>query len=326
MRTKPGAACRLLGGRLPLPAGIAVALLALLASGCGGPGKQYSLGETEQCLFRQQAVRSYAESDADLVGAAAASGGIGITLADNSVTLGFERNASDAADDLRAAELLGRQQGPKLHADGNVYVDWDKTPTASESKAVEGCLRSGVGTRIANKYSYAFVAQMEAACISGAARSTAPSRLVAGDCVCAVDKTQARYTQAQSTSIPATEVDHLLLSVCPSIVKRSGLGAQANRQPRHIPIPGPESNAVLVALRANPYLGAQLRLDQLTTSDTDPSWALAVFDSGPNTQSAGALLRKIGGRWTIITSGSEFTCNHMPPPQVQAELRLTCQL
>jgi hypothetical protein len=96
-------------------------------------------------------VLSYAESDADFVGQAAPGGGVGITLAGNYVTLGFERNPSDAADDLRGVAIVGGHTGPKLHADSNVYVSWDNTPTKAESLAVEGCLREGTAARIAYK-------------------------------------------------------------------------------------------------------------------------------------------------------------------------------
>jgi hypothetical protein len=296
-----------------------------VAAGCSAAAKQhYELGATEHCLFRQPAVLSYAESDADYVGEAAPGGGIGITLVANQVTLGFERNSSDAADDLLGVAVVGGHTGPKLHADSNVYVSWDRTPTKAESLAVEGCLRTGSVARIANKYPSSYVTSFLSSCQSAAENNGVSAESATSGCACVVRKLQARYTQDQSSTLSAQAVQSLE-AACAGVTQGTSSRAHANQQPLRIPITSAEGQAILAALRAEPYVGAPPRLLQLAAAPSDPIWVLATADSGPNTQPFGALMHQVIGRWVVATSGSEFTCDEMPPPQVRAELRLTCQ-
>ncbi len=294
-----------------------------VAAGCSAAAKQhYELGATEHCLFGQAAVLSYAESDADYVGEAAPGGGIGITLAANQVTLGFERNPSDAADDLRGVAILGGHTGPKLHADSNVYVSWNSTPTKAESLAVEGCLRTGSAARIANKYPSGYVTSFLSSCQRAAENVGVSTESATSGCACVVRKLQARYTQDQSSTLSAQGVQSLD-AACAGTIKSAPPLVPAKSL--RIATDSLEGQTILAVLRANPYIGANTRLVRLEGSVSDPSWALAAVDSGPDTQGMGALMHFVKGRWIIATSGSEFTCDEMPPPQVRAELQLTCQ-
>lgn len=313
----------------------AFALLAgAAATGCSTAKKQhYELGATERCLFKQSAVLSYAESDADAIGEAAPGGGIGIALAHNNVTLGFERNPSDAADDLSGVAVLGGHTGPKLHADSNVYVSWDNTPTKAESLAVEGCLRTGSAARIANKYPSGYVTSFLSSCQRAAENVGVSTESAANGCACVVRKLQARYTQDQSSTLSAQGVQSLD-AACAGITQRGSPPASAN--PRSLPMPtgGTDGRQILAALRAAPNIGGPLRLLRLRAAMSNPDWVLVVADSGPNTQPFGALMHHVlitkgnlvtGGRWVVVQSGSEFTCSKMPPSKIRADLQLTCQ-
>jgi hypothetical protein len=313
-----------LPGRRSLFAAAAGVVTAALVVGCGaGPIKQYELGATEQCLFAQSAVLSYAESDADLVGEAAPGGGVGISLATNIVTFGFERTPGDVADVLRGAAVAGAAQGPKLHADSNVYVSWNNTPSAAEVDAVEGCLRSGATERIANKYPPAYAARILEQCKSAALSSGASAQEAKSGCGCEVRALQARYTQTQSASL-RTDAIHSLDNECATSTTSAGTLTRGHPKPLNILTLSPEWQATLAALRATPDAGPSTRLSSLFGAITDPSWAVASLDSGPNTQPFLALMHYVNDRWMIASLGSAFLCSDMPPPQVKAELQLTC--
>lgn len=174
-----------------------VPVIVLAAAACGASAKHYTLGATEHCLSQQAAVLRYAESDADVVGLDAPGGGVAITLAQNQVTLAFERNPSDASDDVSGVGVLGVHTGPKLHADANVYVSWDNTPTDAENEAVEGCLSTGDTPRTTNKYPSKDVATFSSACETGVEKTGEPHQTATRYCGCVLDSLQGHYTLDQ---------------------------------------------------------------------------------------------------------------------------------
>lgn len=315
-------------------ASVAVALSVVVA-GCGAAGKQYALGATEHCLFQQAIVTSYAEADADSVGLAAPDGGVGVTLSHNAVTLGFERNHSDAQDALRGAVLFGAHTGPKLHSDSNVYVSWDYTPSATEERAVEGCLSTANMSRILNKYSPQYVRALKAHCVSAAANGGASSGVAATYCGCIINALQARYTteQFQQTGFIASEPVKKLESQCQSsAIPGGGNGptsppSLSSSGPLRIAVTSAQGRAVVHAIRQSPDAGPKTRVLRIEGALSDPTWVSASVDSGPNTQGGEAFLHEVGGQWRLTILGSAFGCTDagMPPPSVLRELGIHCQ-
>ena len=182
-----------------------------LAAGCGG-SRHYTLAATEQCLATVPGSFSYAEEEADDVGKAAAEGGVGIQFRNNTVTLGFERNGSDAQDDVTDARGSGGSTDAKLHSAANVYVSWDSAPSAGQKHTVEGCLRTGNARRVRYRYGPWVVKPFLASCESDARSGGATAATAKVYCTCLVKGLQARW--------PAKAIDRIPLAQGRALIRR----------------------------------------------------------------------------------------------------------
>ena len=107
---------------------------------------RYALTPTKNCLAARHAVKHVGRAGF-LVVDTAPGGAINVVLRTrNNVKLGFYRGASDARSTLALVTRIRTHRGQssptsKFHTLRNVYLGWNKKPTAAELRAVEGCLR-----------------------------------------------------------------------------------------------------------------------------------------------------------------------------------------
>jgi hypothetical protein len=134
-------------GRLPLIAITVVVVACIVATtseATAGQGR-YTLAATKRCLATQHLVKRVGRTG-NLVIEIAPGGAIGVVMRTrNDVALGFYRSAPDAETILALVIRVRAERGqlsPKseFRTRGNVYVGWSDEPTASELRAVEGCL------------------------------------------------------------------------------------------------------------------------------------------------------------------------------------------
>ncbi len=116
---------------------VSVAALAVLAAGCGGGGKAYSVGPFRTCVANHSL--TFAAAHGDYIARDASGGGGGIRFEGNRVNVGFERSADQAGKEVRQLEMMGDKRAMAYNV-GNVYISWDKTPTDQQKRVVEGCL------------------------------------------------------------------------------------------------------------------------------------------------------------------------------------------
>ena len=128
-------------GRLAL---LALALLALLAAGCGGK-TSYSLPKTRDCLGSRGA-QIVPPAASDLVATTAVGGAFKAKLGDNSVTVLF---GNDDSSGQALAEAYQRFAFPNvrnglpdvLRRYNNVVTLWHTHPQDADLSLVVGCLR-----------------------------------------------------------------------------------------------------------------------------------------------------------------------------------------
>ena len=124
---------------------IAVALAAKTSEAATGSGR-YTLAATKRCLATQHVVKQVGRTG-NLVIKNAPGGAIHVVMRTrNDVALGFYRSAPDAETILALAIRVRANRGQsspdsEFHTRRNVYLGWSNEPTASELRAVEGCLR-----------------------------------------------------------------------------------------------------------------------------------------------------------------------------------------
>ena len=131
-----------------LPRGLpraAVLVLAFVAASCGGGGeREYGRDRTMFCLRDAGAQTSFEDEDLDYIAQEAGRGALRARLADQEVTISFERSSSDAERTAAAyrtfLETGGATAADVLERRGNAVVVWEKTPSDAEQRAVDDCL------------------------------------------------------------------------------------------------------------------------------------------------------------------------------------------
>ena len=121
---------------------LALALLALLASGCGGK-TSYSADKTRSCLVARGA---HVGGPLDFVASTATGGAFAAGLGDNSVKLVFGRTSGDAEQIQAAYERFASSNVRSGLADvlrryNNVVTLWHAHPEDADLSLVVGCLR-----------------------------------------------------------------------------------------------------------------------------------------------------------------------------------------
>jgi hypothetical protein len=119
-----------------------VALVALLASGCGGK-TSYSIAKTRACL---QARGAQVGGKLDFVASTATGGAFAAALGDNDVKLVFGQTESDAEQIVAAYERFAFSNVKTglpdvLRRYANVVTLWHTHPQDADLSLVVGCLR-----------------------------------------------------------------------------------------------------------------------------------------------------------------------------------------
>ena len=120
-----------------------LALVALLAAGCGGGKKSYSVAKTRSCLDQRGAQIG---SKLDFIASTATGGAFSAALGDNSVKLVFGATEDDArqimdAYDRFAFPNVRRGLPDVLRRYNNVVTLWHVHPQDADLSVVVGCLR-----------------------------------------------------------------------------------------------------------------------------------------------------------------------------------------
>jgi hypothetical protein len=126
-------------GRVAL---LGIALLALLAAGCGSKSV-YSVAKTRACLDQRGAKIG---GKLDFVASTATGGAFGASLGDNSVKLVFGQTSSDAEQIVAAYQHFAFQNvrgglPDVLRRYNNVVTLWHAHPQDADLSLVVGCLR-----------------------------------------------------------------------------------------------------------------------------------------------------------------------------------------
>jgi hypothetical protein len=119
----------------------------LIVGGCGGGGEEAHVTAREfaNCIGDQSVLTwSRNEDDLDLIAADAGDGGIYVDFGENTANVAVERTNSDADRTEEAYKTFGKafetNLSDLLHRRGNVVWVYDKSPTESETSAVETCI------------------------------------------------------------------------------------------------------------------------------------------------------------------------------------------
>jgi hypothetical protein len=125
-------------GRVAL---LGIALLALIAAGCGGKST-YSVAKTRACLNARGATIG---GKLDFVASTATGGAFAASLGDNSVKLVFGQTPSDAQQIVAAYQRFAFQNVRSglpdvLRRYNNVVTLWHAHPQDSDLSLVVGCL------------------------------------------------------------------------------------------------------------------------------------------------------------------------------------------
>jgi len=125
-------------GRVAL---LGIAVLALIAAGCGGKST-YSVAKTRACLNARGATIG---GKLDFVASTATGGAFAVSLGDNSVKLVFGQTSSDAQQIVAAYQRFAFQNvrgglPDVLRRYNNVVTLWHAHPQDSDLSLVVGCL------------------------------------------------------------------------------------------------------------------------------------------------------------------------------------------
>jgi hypothetical protein len=126
---------------------VLIALLALLAAGCGGGSTSstvYTLAATKQCLETTLGIHDFPPLGDDFVASTASSGALRVRLADNAVTLLFGANvneASNLADAYRRFHAQNVGIEDILRTDNNAVMLWQLHPSAEDESHIHDCLK-----------------------------------------------------------------------------------------------------------------------------------------------------------------------------------------
>ena len=122
----------------------------VLLAGCGGSGGRsgggsFSPEATTNCLTSNGIQVAKYRHELDPVAQDALAGATKAQVADNSVTIAFERTAKEAKR-TESYYRSGYSFRPRSSLDtlsriGNAVIVWDKTPTDSQRSTVEDCLK-----------------------------------------------------------------------------------------------------------------------------------------------------------------------------------------
>ncbi len=114
----------------------------LLAAGCGGGKKTYTLAKTRACLAGQPGVRLVGR--VDFVASTALGGAVRVKLPQNQVTIAFALDEPEAARIAQAyRRFRGRNIGIEdvLRPQRNAVLLWVAHPSPEDEQTVTGCLK-----------------------------------------------------------------------------------------------------------------------------------------------------------------------------------------
>lgn len=121
---------------------LVVAGAVLLASGCGGGPKTYTLSKTRECLAKESGVR--VGGKLDFVATTALGGALAAHLKANDVVISFGLDEAEA-ERLAAAyrRYRGRNIGIEdvLRPNKNAVLLWRRHPTPEQESTITGCLK-----------------------------------------------------------------------------------------------------------------------------------------------------------------------------------------
>jgi hypothetical protein len=123
-----------------------LALLAFLASGCGGASSSTGLNTraaTKQCVETKLGLHSFPAVGDDFVASTASNGALRIRLADNAVTVLFGQSADEAsnlADAYRRFHAKNVGIEDILRTQGNSVLLWQLHPSATDESTIENCV------------------------------------------------------------------------------------------------------------------------------------------------------------------------------------------
>jgi hypothetical protein len=126
---------------------VLIALLALLAAGCGGGATStsvYTLAATKHCLNTTPGPHSFPALGDDFVASTASGGALRLRLADNAVTVLFGANADEAsnlADAYRRFHAKNVGIEDVLRTDNNAVMLWQIHPSAPDESHIHDCLK-----------------------------------------------------------------------------------------------------------------------------------------------------------------------------------------
>ncbi len=121
---------------------IGLALLSLVAAGCGssGGGSSYDADAVANCLDgRGLADVDPDRSNVDFIAGAASGGALRAEFGGREVIVSFYRDSSDAKDAEDAYEQVPGEADGNLMRKGNAVIAWTDTPTDEERDAMDQC-------------------------------------------------------------------------------------------------------------------------------------------------------------------------------------------
>lgn len=121
-----------------------LALVLLLAAGCGGGSTTYSMAKTRDCLVKK-GQRIVPTPPNDFVPHQAGGGTFRVRFPDNLVTLAFGDDRDDAQQVVRGYQAFsGKNIGltDVLSAKHNVVILWGVHPKDDYVSTIESCLKS----------------------------------------------------------------------------------------------------------------------------------------------------------------------------------------
>jgi hypothetical protein len=130
--------------RLAPGAVFAIAAAVLLTAGCGGGGKKepFTLSATRSCLG-DQSVKTTRQLGDDFVASTAPGGAMRADLGDNTVTISFGEDETQA-DQIATAyrRFKGKNIGIEnvLRVRRNAVMLWEETPSPGDEAVVTDCL------------------------------------------------------------------------------------------------------------------------------------------------------------------------------------------
>jgi hypothetical protein len=126
---------------------VVIALLALLAAGCGGGSTStsvYTKAATKQCLETKLSIHRFPSLADDFVASTASGGALRVRLPDNAVTILFGQSAQEAsnlADAYRRFHAKNVGVEDVLRTKGTAVLLWQLHPSAADESNVEDCLK-----------------------------------------------------------------------------------------------------------------------------------------------------------------------------------------